>query len=100
MAYGASLLMGALFGSARVRRTSWMLSTCAIVAVFVLAALLPLAQASPIPTHAFKKEEPAETDPEDPELWVNLLTAAALVLLGGAFAGLTIAYVYLSIHHL
>ena len=30
-------------------------------------------------------------DPKDPSLWVYLGTAVALVLLGGAFAGLTIA---------
>lgn len=31
--------------------------------------------------------------PDDPSMWVYLGTAVALVVLGGAFAGLTIAYV-------
>ncbi len=35
------------------------------------------------------KNEPKE--PEDPSLWLYLAIAAILVLLGGAFAGLTIA---------
>jgi len=35
------------------------------------------------------KEDPHDAD--DPSLWLYLLTAAILVLLGGAFAGLTIA---------
>ena len=32
--------------------------------------------------------------PPDPSLWIYLGTAVALVLLGGAFAGLTIAFVH------
>ena len=38
---------------------------------------------------AFKRVE--EPDAEDPSLWLYLGIAAVLVLLGGAFAGLTIA---------
>lgn len=33
--------------------------------------------------------------PDDPSLWLYLSIAMALVLLGGVFAGLTIAYVSL-----
>ena len=36
-------------------------------------------------------EEELPKDPEDASLWVYLGIAAVLVLLGGAFAGLTIA---------
>jgi len=36
-------------------------------------------------------DEPDPKDPDDPSLWMYLAVAAALVLLGGAFAGLTIA---------
>ena len=36
-------------------------------------------------------DEPDPKDPQDPSLWMYLAVAAALVLLGGAFAGLTIA---------
>lgn len=41
------------------------------------------------------REEPPELPkgPDDPSLYVLLSTAVALVLLGGIFAGLTIAYV-------
>jgi metal transporter CNNM len=38
-----------------------------------------------------KKEEEERKPPGDPSLWLYLSVAAALVLLGGAFAGLTIA---------
>lgn len=36
-------------------------------------------------------EEEAPKSPDDPNLWAYLGVAVALVLLGGAFAGLTIA---------
>ena len=52
---------------------------------------LPYAQAAPLLQSAgfFIQEE---VDPaEGPNLWLYLGVAAALVLLGGAFAGLTIA---------
>jgi metal transporter CNNM len=62
--------------------------------IIVLAlAQTPLARAAPI--YAFlasAKEDPEEgKSPEDPSLWLYLGVAALLVLLGGAFAGLTIA---------
>ncbi|KIV80678.1 hypothetical protein PV11_08163 [Exophiala sideris] len=54
---------------------------------------IPFVQAAPI--HAsylfFASDEPEGKDPEDPSLWIYLSVAAILVLLGGAFAGLTIA---------
>lgn len=37
------------------------------------------------------KEEKTPKDAEDPSLWIYLSIAMVLVLLGGAFAGLTIA---------
>lgn len=39
------------------------------------------------------KEKDEPKDAEDPSLWLYLGVAAILVLLGGAFAGLTIAFV-------
>jgi hypothetical protein len=39
------------------------------------------------------EDEDLPQSPQDPSLWAYLGTAVALVLLGGAFAGLTIAYV-------
>lgn len=55
-------------------------------------ARLPILQASPIVTSILEKydEEPPKS-PEDPSLWIYLAVAAALVITGGAFAGLTIA---------
>ena len=38
-------------------------------------------------------EEEGGKDPEDPTLWIYLSVAMTLVLLGGIFAGLTIAFV-------
>ena len=61
--------------------------------VLVLSlAQIPYVKAAPL--HAlqlFRTTEEEGEDPGDPELWLNLSIAAILVLLGGAFAGLTIA---------
>lgn len=57
--------------------------------------LLPLASAAPLSgiwkrdLHAFDDDTPKDAD--DPSLWIYLAVAIALVLLGGVFAGLTIA---------
>ena len=52
------------------------------------ALALPLSSS---PISRFEEDEGA--DPEDPQLWLYLGIALVLVLLGGVFAGLTIAYV-------
>lgn len=56
---------------------------------------LPLAFGAPLFTKSdsplYKREEESPKSPEDPQLWVYLGVAIALVLLGGIFAGLTIA---------
>lgn len=61
--------------------------------LFLCIAQLPLANAAPIYAatlfHTADKE--AKEDGDNPQLWLYLTFAAALVLLGGAFAGLTIA---------
>ncbi|KAF2421144.1 DUF21-domain-containing protein [Tothia fuscella] len=59
--------------------------------VFCIAVFIPLTQASPLPDYAVAKKPAAEPEVDGPGLWAYLTTAAALVLLGGAFAGLTIA---------
>ncbi|EXJ95251.1 hypothetical protein A1O1_00371 [Capronia coronata CBS 617.96] len=62
--------------------------------VFILGiSQIPFVQAAPLHTfHLFSAAEaPEEKDPGSPSLWIYLTVAAALVLLGGAFAGLTIA---------
>jgi hypothetical protein len=61
--------------------------------LFLSLGQLPFAQGAPLLVRelfsAAKKEE--GKDPDDPDLWLYLGIAAILVLLGGAFAGLTIA---------
>ncbi|KAI9048812.1 hypothetical protein LZ554_007643 [Drepanopeziza brunnea f. sp. 'monogermtubi'] len=65
------------------------------VAKILLLVLAQISHASAAPLKQFlglakKNEEPAG-DAEDPNMWLYLAVAAVLVLLGGAFAGLTIA---------
>ena len=62
--------------------------------VFFAIACAPFAHAAPFDRPPFVTLKEGEA--EDPSLWVYLGTAVALVLLGGAFAGLTIAYALLS----
>ena len=59
------------------------------VLMLVLSQISHVA-ASPLRKYLEKVKEDAP-EAEDPSLWLYLLTAAILVLLGGAFAGLTIA---------
>jgi metal transporter CNNM len=54
---------------------------------------LSMINATPIKKLFHITEE--EPSPDEPSLWIYLSTAVVLVLLGGAFAGLTIAYVLL-----
>lgn len=59
-----------------------------LLLVFGALARLPLSSAHPLHTlDDVLQPKPAD----DPSLWAYLGVAAALVLLGGAFAGLTIA---------
>lgn len=79
---------------ASLRRNGYGSSIALRPAVLGLAKLLflPLASAAPLlhaRTHGGDEELPK--DPSDPDLYVYLGVAVALVLLGGAFAGLTIA---------
>jgi len=57
--------------------------------------LLPLASAAPLGLWSRDvrvwEDEDLPKSPDDPNLWAYLGVAVALVLLGGAFAGLTIA---------
>jgi metal transporter CNNM len=50
---------------------------------------LSITSAAPVKTFLRITEE--EPSPDEPSLWIYLTTALLLVLLGGAFAGLTIA---------
>lgn len=62
----------------------------------VFLALGQISAVQAVPLHLSQSlydvaEEPDPKSPKDPSLWIYLAVAAALVLLGGAFAGLTIA---------
>ncbi|TAQ87084.1 hypothetical protein B7494_g4607 [Chlorociboria aeruginascens] len=60
----------------------------------VFLGLFQLSSVAAAPVSTFlgiTKDEDAPKDAEDPSLWLYLAIAAILVLLGGAFAGLTIA---------
>ncbi|KAJ5646620.1 hypothetical protein N7490_002992 [Penicillium lividum] len=61
------------------------LAKCIFLAIFHL----PLTSAAPVFSTSHDTEPPKE--PSDPSLWLYLGISAALVLSGGAFAGLTIA---------
>ncbi|KAK1146280.1 cell agglutination protein Mam3 [Aspergillus melleus] len=58
--------------------------------LFTLAQL-PLIAGAPTVPYLKRSEEVHALSPSDPSLWLYLGVAAALVLTGGAFAGLTIA---------
>ncbi|KAJ5460864.1 Protein MAM3 [Penicillium daleae] len=62
--------------------------------IFFAFSHLPLAAAAPMLSpyliSSHREAEPS-TEPDDPSLWLYLGISAALVLSGGAFAGLTIA---------
>lgn len=58
--------------------------------LFTLAQL-PLIAGAPTVPYLKRSEEVHALSPSDPSLWLYLGVAAALVLSGGAFAGLTIA---------
>lgn len=58
--------------------------------LFLVLAQLSHASAAPI-KQFFGLAKAEEPDPQDASMWLYLGIAAVLVLLGGAFAGLTIA---------
>ena len=63
-----------------------------IVKILVFVINLPFLRAAPISSFSFSTKEDVEVSPVDgPTLWIYLAVAVGLVLLGGAFAGLTIA---------
>ncbi|KIY01578.1 uncharacterized protein Z520_03130 [Fonsecaea multimorphosa CBS 102226] len=61
--------------------------------LFLSLGQIPIVRAAPVyATQLFSTADDTEgKDPDDPGLWIYLTVAAILVLLGGAFAGLTIA---------
>ncbi|KAG9573554.1 DUF21-domain-containing protein, partial [Aureobasidium melanogenum] len=82
----------------KVRRRAGLMTPAALSIVKLLGASLinlPLSYAAPLfdksDSPIYRREEPEPKSPDDPQLWVYLGVAIALVLLGGVFAGLTIA---------
>ena len=74
--------------------TTFRVATPTVVKLLLLLiAQLPLLHATPLHFSVFRahttEDEPMPA--QSPTLWIYLLVAVALVLLGGAFAGLTIA---------
>jgi metal transporter CNNM len=61
--------------------------------LFLSLGKAPIVQAAPLFLQSIfsATEDVDPKDPHDPSLWLYLTVAAILVLLGGAFAGLTIA---------
>jgi metal transporter CNNM len=64
-----------------------------MLAVCLLHLFAPLVKAFPVVQRAIAalEDEDPPKDPADASLWAYLGVAVALVLLGGVFAGLTIA---------
>lgn len=93
-AFGATRHVGSVSGARANSHAGAVLkpATLSILKLVVLLVQIPLSYAAPlIPRtilNARVHEAPAE---KDASLWAYLGVAAALVLLGGAFAGLTIA---------
>ena len=64
------------------------------MAKVLMMGFLPLLRAAPQmrgPFNVFAEDEEPPMSADKPTLWIYLAVAIALVLLGGAFAGLTIA---------
>lgn len=88
---GRTASVSALYGGATTLRPA-VLSIVKLL--FVALANLPFLRAAPLTSRSSSVsvlDEVDGKDPEDPSLYAYLGTAVALVLLGGAFAGLTIA---------
>lgn len=61
--------------------------------LFLAISQIPFAAAAPVfpPLFLSSRDTEPPKEPSDPSLWLYLGVSAALVLSGGAFAGLTIA---------
>lgn len=78
-----------IIGSRTHRRNGY--SSAHKVITLVFGALIQAAKTVAAPLRELKELVHDDPDPEDAQLWLYLGIAAVLVLLGGAFAGLTIA---------
>lgn len=81
-----SMILGAVSRSASSRTSKPKLLS---LVQLLCASLLHLGISRAAPLFSTLEDEPKSA--EDPQKWILLGTAIALVLLGGAFAGLTIA---------
>ena len=93
----ASTSSGAAAQSKHSFESSYCLSARPLVlglAKILMVGLVPAVRAYPLNIWPLYPSFVAEEEPmpsDDPTLWIYLLVAVGLVLLGGAFAGLTIA---------
>lgn len=78
-----------IVGSRTHRRNGYTSAHKVITLVF--GALVQAARTAAAPISLLKEHTHDDPDPEDVNIWLYLAIAAVLVLLGGAFAGLTIA---------
>jgi metal transporter CNNM len=69
----------------------WMRVTRILAPMMYAVASVPLSYAAPLLQAQHGGGEADPKSPDDPGLWLYLGTAVGLVLLGGIFAGLTIA---------
>lgn len=84
----AIMSSGVVPSSSHASRANGILSLIRLL----LAAVLHFEFANAVPLVAVAEEDINKKTANDPQLWIYLTIAIALVLLGGAFAGLTIAY--------
>lgn len=83
-------------GNNNVAHLQWIRLTRVLAPLALVLASVPVSYAAPLLALAAEKDGGDELEPkpaDDPSLWIYLGTAVALVVIGGVFAGLTIAYV-------
>jgi metal transporter CNNM len=83
---------GGSASSSSLAHLQWIRLTRVLGPLLFALTSIPLSYAAPL----LRANEDDDVEPKpaaDPSLWIYLGTAVALVLLGGVFAGLTIAYV-------
>lgn len=77
-------------------RSNGLLAARSLTVGLARALFMGISTVTAAPIHLGLLEHAASEEPEEggASLWVLYLVSAVLVLVGGAFAGLTIAYVY------
>lgn len=82
---------------------SWFVTRTKLLVLVHIFVALPLLRAAPLTNRPIAAMEDPPMSPTAPTLWIYIAVAMGLVLLGGAFAGLTIALMgqvrRLELHH-